>query len=708
MRKTPRQDRLCPPPPSSARPGPRGECHLISDILRGADSRAKSGARSSCRWCAPGVAAAAALVFLAGLAPVRALEPTEWKYRQPLVVERAGLQKLALPPETLGLARPALEDLRLLDPAGREVPYAFPPPVPDVPATVRAPQAFQASLTDSATVLLLTTGTTTPLEAVTLTSPAPGFLKAVRIEVSGDGTSWETLADRAALFRQYGASQLRFDLRRRVASYVRLTIDDSRTRPVPFSGALLQLAGSETPEVTAPIAVRLVRREEFAGESVLTLDLGGAHVPLASLEFESTEPLFARPVTLSTRELRDEAAVERSLGSGLIWRVAAEGVPPTARLDVPVRFTTPSRELLVHLANGDSPPLTIARVTARQRPRWLVFRAAEPGTYAVLTGHPQVAAPRYDLASLAAALRDAGSGLLAPGPAAPNPGYRIIDTLVDAPLRGAALDPAPWSFRKPVQMATAGVQQLELDLEVLARAQAGLADLRLVRDGVQVPYLLERPALSRSLALGVTPATDPKRPRLSRWQFKLPRAGAPVARLTLGSSTALFQRHFRLLERISDERRGERVERVLASADWSRTPGETGPLRLTLSSPPATDVLYLETDDGDNPPIVLTAVHAAYPVARLLFKTEPAPVALYYGNRAAAAPRYDLALVARQILAAEKSVAALGAEEPMRAGGWTDRLLGDAGAGWIFWGVLGLVVVGLLAVVAKLLPKPPA
>ncbi len=663
----------------------------------------------------PGVAVAV-LAFFAALGSARALEATEWKNRQPLVVERAGLLKIALPPETLGLARPGLEDLRLIDPAGREVPFVFTRPAPAVPPTTRAPLSFRATLTDSTTQLLLVTGTTTPLAAVTLVTPAPGFLKAARLEISADGERWETLAESAALFRQFGAQQLRFDLSRRTISHLRITLDDSRSRAVPFTGAMLELTGSTPPEVTLPIALRLVRREEFAGESVLTLDLGGAHVPLASLEFATSEPLFARTVTFAARELRDDVAVERTLGSGSIWKVAVDGAPPATRLDVPVRFTTPLRELIVHVANGDSPPLGIERVTASQHPHWLVFRASEAGTYTVLTGHPQIAAPRYDLASLATALRDTLPTALVPGPATPNPGYRVVDALADTPLRGAVLDPTPWGFRKPVQLAAAGVQQLELDLDVLARAQPGLADLRLVRAGAQVPYLLERPALSRSSPLVITPADDPKRPRVSRWQIKFPRAGLPVTRLTLASSTALFQRRLRLFEKISDERRGEAVERTLAAVEWSHSPGDTRALTLNLAAPPVADVIFLETDNGDNPPIALTSAQASYPVARLLFKAEsgppvetPAPgLALYYGHRAAAAPRYDLALVAGQILAAEKSLATLGVEEQLRGGGWAGKLFAGLPAGWILWGVLELVVIGLLVVVAKLLPKPPA
>lgn len=649
-------------------------------------------------------------------ASARALEDVAWKTRQVLAIDRPGVLKIALPPETLGLGRPGLEDLRLVDPAGREVPFVFTLPPPAQPAVSRLPSSFKVILTEDATQLLMESGTATPIEFVTLSSPAPSFLKSAQVEISGDGERWETIASGTAIFRQFGAEQLRIDLLRKSAGHVRITINDRGTRPVVFTGATLQLAGSTPPDVSAPISVRVLRREEYAGESVLTLDLGGANVPLASIEFETTEALFARAIRFSVRELAEESSVERTLASGQIWRVAADGMPVTSQRNIPVRFTAPSRELFIHVTNGDSPPLSIDRVVARQHPVWLVFRAAEAGSYSILTGNAQVPAPRYDLATLEAALRDTPPSSLVPGAAQPNPGYRVAETLADTPLRGATFDPTPWAFRRPVRIAAAGVQQLELDLDVLAHAQRGFADLRLARAGLQVPYLLERPALQRLTPLEFSLAGDPKRPHLSRWQIKLPRAGIPITRLNLVSPTVLFQRQLRLFERVTDERRGETVERALAAASWSHAPGQVGPLTLNLGSPPTTDVIFLETDDGDNPPISLSSVQASYPVARLLFKAEVAAfgqekadeISLHYGNRAVAAPRYDLALVARQILAAEKTIAVLGAEETTGPDHTHGISLSGSRAGILFWGVLALVVVGLLVVVAKLLPKPPS
>lgn len=650
---------------------------------------------------------------------------TQWRHRQPLTVERGGVVSATLPPETLDAAKPDLADLRVLDPAGREVPFLAVRPRRSAVVPVRAGD-FRTTLTNSATQILIAGDRDVPLELVTLETPAGGFIKSARVETSADGTEWRTDAADVPIFRQAGAERL--TLRCGTGPFVRITIDDSRSAPVPFTGARFVPQAAALP-AAQPLAARVSRREEFAGETVLTIDLGAAHVTLAAITFTTPEPLFTRTVRVTTRELRDEAAIERTLATGTIFRVAFEGATQVSTLEVPLEFDAPARELLVHVDNGDSPPIELTGVALTAWPARIAFNASVPGSFALLSGNPQAVAPRYDVAALAAELGRATLPAVNVGPLTTNPDYRRPETLADTPLLGAAIDPKPWRYRKGVRLAAPGVQQLELDLDVLAHAQPGFADLRLVRDGAQVPYLLERPALSRPIELALRPADDPKRPQISRWQITLPREGLPLTRLALTSTTPLFQRHLRLFEQITDKR-GNSYERTLATLDWSRTPGDSRPAVLTLAHRPATGTLLLETHNGDNPPIALGAATGAHAVTRLLFKTESAPVVagresgttratgasapsfgrpveLYYGNAQVAAPRYDLALVASQILSAEKGVATLEPEEKAQADGWAATALAGARGGWLFWGMLALVVIVLLVVVAKLLPKPP-
>jgi hypothetical protein len=167
----------------------------------------------------------------------------------------------------------------------------------------------------------------------------------------------------------------------------------------------------------------------------------------------------------------------------------------------------------------------------------------------------------------------------------------------------------------------------------------------------------------------------------------------------------LFQRRFRVFEKLTD-RNGGTYELTLSSGDWSRTPEPGVPTTrvFEISERAHTDTLWIETNNGDNPAVTLGPVQAIYPVSRLIFRTgETGGISLVYGNPQASAPRYDLSLVAVRLLTAPRNGAKLDPDEP-NSHPAKDLFAGLSG-GPIFWGALGLVVVVLLAVVAKLLPK---
>jgi hypothetical protein len=639
-----------------------------------------------------------------------ALTPTEWRHRQSLAVAAPGLVRVELSPATFDAAGPQQEDLRVIDRTGREIALLLDRP-PAIAARDSEPRSLDVKLAPGATILTLATGTDAPLVAVTLTTPHPFFLKSARVEISADRELWTTLDDGVPLFRQWGAEKLQLDLGHRAAAFVRITISDRRGPSVPFTGAHLSVAAAPAP-APVPVGARTTRREEFSNETVLTLELDGRHMPLAALEFDSAEPLFMRRVTVAVREVRDAVPGERTVGSGTIYRVALDGAPARTQLSLPLNFTPATRELLVHIHNADSPPLALGEVRALRQPLNLLFLAPAAGTYSLLSGNPQAASPRYDLAAFAGELRTAIAATAIPGALENTPDYRPRDSLApaplpDVPLPGAPLDAKDWPWRREIVLTRPGVQELELDPAALAQSQGGFADLRLLRAGNQIPYVLEQPALSRALVIAPVATPDPKRPAVSVWQLHLPQAGLPLRRLVLTSSTPLFRREFRLYEKLPG-RDGRPREDTLASGTWSRAPEPGAPENrvFDLSARPRTDTLWLETDNGDNPAIALGAVQAIYPVVRLIFKTaETDGFTLAYGNKTAATPRYDLSLVAEKLLTSSRTPARLAAAGPAPA---ASNPLAGLNGGAIFWAALALVVIVLLVVVAKLLPKPPA
>jgi hypothetical protein len=416
-----------------------------------------------------------------------------------------------------------------------------------------------------------------------------------------------------------------------------------------------------------------------------------------------SEPVFTRTVTAAAPELSTQNLQEEVLSSAVLYRVDLNG-KVEAHLDLPIDKQIFGRELILLIDNGDSPPLLVSEVRADRRITHLIFFAATAGAYRLLLGNSQCEAPRYDLSHLGDQLRRAGMTQGQVSLPTQNPGYNPAAALPQDFVTGAKIDVAPWKFRKPIQIARPGAQQVELDPDILARATPDFRDLRVVSENAQLPYLIECTSIERTVPLHAGIANDPIRPALSRWQLKLPLAALPLKRVSCASTSALFERTFRFWEELADER-GDQYPRELAQTTWRRVPNQPArQLAVSFAAPPKTDTVLMETDNGDNPPIELHDFRAYYPVTRIIFASPKSQsIALYYGNEEAVAPRYDAKLIAAQLLRSERTVAAPGSQEILKSERVTETLTGSAR--YIFWGVLGIVVVALLVLISRLLPK---
>ena len=641
-----------------------------------------------------------------------AIDTTAWSHRQPLSLEQTDWVKLALPVATLDRARADLADVRVLNAQGDEVPYAILRPGASAPSTL-TPRAFRAELQEGATVLTVETGTDRPLVSVALATSARAFVKPVTVAVSNDGSLWEVTARDVPLYRQGPDVQLSLTLPPRSARWIRLTVDDRRSPPVAFTGASLT-AGLTLAAPVWPVAVRVRERAEVGQQTVLTLDLGASHLSLTALTVAVPDRAFRRTVRLSVRAWQEGAVVERTLASGEIARVPLDHELAGERLTLALPGTpSPSRELVLHIENGDSPPLGALELRAERRPVLLVL--AGPAA-AVVVGNPRAPAPRYDLATVSAPLvdlpilnppsagdpgveREAGVFGLLEG----NPRHQPYDPLAQVLVDGAPLEERAWSGSKVVLIGRPGIQRLDLDRDVLAAARSDLGDLRLERKGRQVPYVIERTSREWQLPLTAVPDPDPDRLRVGRWKIAVPR-NLPITRLTLTSRQPLFQRFLQLMDTPADPRVSSR-NRLLTAESWTRTPQSADvPFTLRLASPPQGNTLILEVDNGDNAPLEIDQVSAWYPVVRLLFRAaDTQTVTLRFGDRSLPAPAYDVGLVATELLNADASEARFSDRPAALASAQPEA---RRPARYAFWIGLGAVVLSLLTVIGRLVPKP--
>jgi hypothetical protein len=631
--------------------------------------------------------------------------PEAWKNVQPIEIEQAGLIKFSLPIDTIDGACPKLEDLRLHDASGQEVPYLLERPVQGT-KVVKPARDVITTVRQEATAVELTVGPPGLSPAgVTLETPSRDFIKAVQVEGSLDRENWVVLARGVQIFRlPSGAEKSYIEIPGGPWSYLRMILDDRRSPPIPVTGVLQHVTGID-PGPSERLPVAIVERTESPHESRLTLQLAGSHVTIAKLTLVTPDPLFTRQVTLSFREYREDSVRENALAQDTIYRVAVDGQPDVSNLSFAIDSVLPSRELLLTIHNGDSPPLRVTTIEALRRPVYVTFLARHPGEYHLLSGNPHASAARYDLSSQRERLAKADVVPVKVKPIAPNPGYRPTDLVPDIQV-GNALDTANWKYRKRLNLSQKGVQRLDLEPEVLSHADPTLRDLRLILGGRQLPFLVDSTSSSHVLTPDVSRADDPKKPQVSRWAILLPWTSLPIVKLTAESHAPYFKRDVRLYEEAADER-GVVRQRLLSQSRWSRNLNEKeAQLVLSLSARPTGERLLLEIENGDNPPLEVESFQVWYAGTRLLFKAPDsgAEIFLYYGNPKADGLKYDLDLIASQLLAAEKGEVAVGPEEVLRKSSWTDagRISGSAGV--IFWIALVLVVAALLFIIARLLP----
>lgn len=633
---------------------------------------------------------------------------TDWRMQQDLVIPRAGPTRVRLPVETLDAAQPGLADLRLTDPAGREVAFAL-EQERTLPPVARPPRKIATTIEDAATVVTMETGTKDIIFALQFTVGFERLLTRATIEASDDGIRWRSLGHNLPVVDQE-PHQRAFRLRipPGVYPHLRIFLGHLGGRYFVPPGLSLVMRTAHPPRPVA-VAVRVIAREEVPGESRLTLSLPGAHLFLATLTVDTPERVFYRPVRLIHRVFADGVIREVTLAQGLLGRADISSSSPSVPLRLKLDRTIPGRELILVVENGDSPPLALNRIAAERWPAFAVFDAAEPGRYTIYAGNPRASAPRYDVGALIAPRPEPKIPEVTPGSLEANPAYRPAEPLPEIPMLGAPIDVAPWAYRALVRIPAAGVQQFELPPEVLARARPDLGDLRLVSQGRQIPFVGEHTSLTRALATTVQSKPDPKHPRISRWRITLPDPGLPLTGLTATVATPLFQREVRLYEELEDDR-GYKTRRWLGQQRWVQTPDHRATtFSLAIQPGLETGTLWLETDDGDNPPIDLAGVRVTYRATRLLFKAgTDAAVFLYFGNPSVAAPRYDLDLVGGQLLAADKHTPTLGRPENLKTRTLAATLALAGRGGVFFWSMLGLAVIVLLVVIARLLPKAPS
>jgi hypothetical protein len=361
--------------------------------------------------------------------------------------------------------RPRFQDVRVLGPDGREVPYVLRPVAPSAsppaePAVARVLDPVLLPDGSSRAVLDLE-GLPGPHAGLELALSGQDYLRAVRVESSLDGREFGLLAEGAFVFDVATggprAQRSRVSFPATHARYLRVSLlpgQDGQAIRVLGARVEAPTTGQAGPPWRAlalsPTPAPLADPPGSPRRSAWELGERPAGVPLTALGLEVQDEEFVRRVRVEATT-RGEAWFE--VGGGVIYRVrrATSGFADES-LEVWLEPGERPRLRLI-VEDGDDPPLALTAVRGLWLPEELVFRTRQAGPHELRLGQREARAPRYDLAELLARGSGEAPRVCTLGPLEPLPAGPVE----------AGPDTRPWS-EKNARLLQIGIGALALVL----------------------------------------------------------------------------------------------------------------------------------------------------------------------------------------------------------------------------------------------------
>ena len=621
--------------------------------------------------------------FVLAVALLAALPPTDGLRYTRAIQAAHGWARLDLPDDVLDACRAGLPDLRIVDVAGKEVPYAIEQERAETWKTF--PPLNLETVVKIETVFQIDRGARPGIaDAVTLEVDGSDFLKPVRVQSSDDRQIWKDVAG-GSIFATGDVRMRTIPLPDTDRRYLQFKLDDRNSAAVRPAGVRLRVHGrgeesiSERPLALGP------RGSEKPGTSGYRATLPAANLGVFALRFQAADPGFSRPVRVYERVFFRDEVHRRPVAAGRLIRTPGSKDP----IDLPVSGVV-GRELEIEIDDGDSPPLESLGAVARVRPVTLRFRA--PGeSLALAYGSPTARAPIYDIARVLA--RPTGISFAAATLAASVTGTPAA--AVASPPRAPLAEPERWSVRRNIELPAPGTVAY-IDFTELPNS----SELRILdAENRQVPFIVEGGSHEHAheIRLEVENVGTATRARLDGLPAK---ATVDAIELT-ASGPDYFSRQVAIEEEERDAR-GVTGTRTLGAALWERRPGEApSSLRIPIARPSdAAHRLFAVIENGDNVPLALDSARAFTSAVRIDFVFRPGEkLFLLSGNPQARPPAYDLAMVASSVLAAPAEPARL--ENAPAAPAEPAKSTRPA---W-FWAAVGLAVLLLLFQLRRVLAK---
>ena len=374
---------------------------------------------------------------------------SDWQFWAPLAAPQqprpsGGFVRLTLPGQILAQAEDGLQDIRVVDGSGVEVPYLLLVERAQVQETTVpvlildrgiVPNQYQQVVCD------LGEGNSTSNQ-LQLETPTRNFRRRGDVLGSADGKNWVQLKTGSHIFdhhEEFYYQNLRVVYPETSYRYLKLVLWLDGGTPLEIQGVRLARVIRKEVEPEKLLA-RIVRKEEDvkrkATELFLEIDLERQHLETCVLEIAQEN--FRRRAEVA---FQSKDGTWTKVGEANIYRFKSEDIIED-HVTIPLSELN-ERQVRLRIWNEDNPPLEVTSVLFKRMSRVVIFEWEVAKSYRLFVGNDQARTPSYDLDLVAGQLDITDLPRLEAGPLMPNSDYL------------APKEIKPWTEQHPVLLWSA-------------------------------------------------------------------------------------------------------------------------------------------------------------------------------------------------------------------------------------------------------------
>lgn len=514
------------------------------------------------------------------------------------------------------------------------------------------------------------------------------------VKIEGlDAKGWHVLAENAALYASGSRFAAEIIIKPAIYQKLRLSFKgyDKRFRETTLPVTSVTLSGKNAAQDFAQRSVPL----KFSDKTdervrVLSTTLPGVGLWINKMDL-ATEAQFQGTWELGAEVVSGGKLQFVKLFSGSVETVGKKG----ALLEIPVNAFWTTRSLVLRLDPGKRYVGAVKSMAILVNLPRMIFYADKTGTYQAQTGLGN----QVNIKETPGDKERKVGAVVAFSDAQENPQWQPESLLKKYAVAGGPFDGKGFRWMSRLKVGEAGYYRLVLNRD--ASLRAGFGTVRIVKDGVQVPYF-SGPSEERKIDLVAVPEYDKNKNKTS-WTVELPDRSTELRELSAESS-GIFDRTVQF-EVPLQGRAGWQTWRTMR---WQNTSQTQSVLHVSLVGLPLdASNLRITMEHGDNRPIELGKLQASYGAPALLFLASAAgEYALYGGNEKVGAAKYDLTLVQAHLTDVLPKTVEMGKVESVSSAGFKNAFLGVfEDKSWGLYAVLGAVTLILIIVIARLFPK---